>query len=123
LGMVKVTQNATTDTPAALGFAMPAEWERHEATWLAWPHNPTDWPGKLEAVRWVYGEIVRRLALGERVRLLVNHKTDERLARRILACAGADLAASSSSVIQPIAAGRATPVRSSCGAEEGARPP
>jgi len=88
--MVKVTQNATTDMPAALGFAMPAEWERHEATWLAWPHNPTDWPGKLEAVRWVYGEMVRKLVPGERVRLLVNHKTDEQLARRILACAGAD---------------------------------
>jgi len=89
--MDKVTQNATTATPAALGFGMPAEWERHEATWLAWPHNSADWPGKLEAVRWVYGEMVRKLTPGERVRLLVNHKTDEQLARRLLAGAGADL--------------------------------
>jgi hypothetical protein len=31
--------------PAALGYRMPAEWEPHEATWLAWPHERTDWPG------------------------------------------------------------------------------
>ena len=59
-------------TPAALGFSMPAEWEKHEATWLGWPHNPTDWPGKLEPVQWVYGEIVRKIAPGEIVRILVN---------------------------------------------------
>src|SRR5262245_31353171 len=42
-------------TPAALGFSMPAEWEKHEATWLGWPHHATDWPGKLDTIRWVYG--------------------------------------------------------------------
>ena len=51
-------------TPAALGFTMPAEWEKHEATWLGWPHNPTDWPGKLEPIQWVYGEIVRKICAG-----------------------------------------------------------
>ena len=30
-------------SPAAQGFRMPAEWEPHRATWLVWPHNPTDW--------------------------------------------------------------------------------
>src|SRR5437588_11668910 len=38
-------------SPASLGFFMPAEWERHEATWLGWPHNPTDWPDKLDTIR------------------------------------------------------------------------
>ena len=85
------TPSASTPTPAALGFAMPAEWEKHAATWLAWPHNQTDWPGKLDAVRWVYGEIVRKIAPGEMVRLLVNHKADEQLARRTLSRAGADV--------------------------------
>jgi agmatine deiminase len=51
------------NTPSAMGFSMPAEWELHEATWLAWPHNPTDWPGKLDAICWVYGEIVHRSAV------------------------------------------------------------
>src|SRR5512147_2353552 len=81
----------TSVTPAALGFSMPAEWEPHEATWLAWPHNPVDWPDKVGTVRWVYGEIVRKIAPGERVRILVGHKTEEKLARSYLARAGADL--------------------------------
>src|SRR5262245_38896932 len=45
----------TTATPASLGYSMPAEWAPHEATWLGWPHNPTDWPDKLDTIRWVYG--------------------------------------------------------------------
>jgi agmatine deiminase len=70
---------------------MPAEWERHEATWLGWPHNDTDWPGKLDAIRWVYGEMVRKIAPGEIVRLLVQNRTEEKLARSYLTRAGADL--------------------------------
>ena len=51
-------------------WRMPAEWERHDATWIAWPHHEADWPGKLEAVQWVYAEIVRVLANHERVEIL-----------------------------------------------------
>ena len=80
----------TGETPAALGFTMPAEWEKHEATWLAWPHNPTDWPGKLDTIRWVYGEIVRKIAPGETIRMLVDSPAAEKLARSRLTCAGAD---------------------------------
>ena len=78
-------------TPTELGFSIPAEWERHEATWLGWPHHPTDWPGKLDTIRWVYGEIVRKIAPGEKVRILVGSAAEERLARRRLASAGAGL--------------------------------
>jgi len=78
-------------TPMALGFRMPAEWEPHEATWIAWPHNRTDWPGKLVTIHWVYGEIVRKITPGEIVRILVNSKTHELGARRILTRVGADL--------------------------------
>ncbi len=82
-------------SPAAAGFRMPAEWERHAATWLAWPHERTDWPapGKLEAVRWVYVEIIRYLVRGERVRLLVNDGSAERQARRMLDRSGVDTSA------------------------------
>ena len=80
------------NTPRELGFSMPAEWKKHEATWLAWPHNPTDWPDKLDTIRWVYGEIVRRIASAERVRMLVNSRRDATLARGYLRRAGADLA-------------------------------
>jgi agmatine deiminase len=69
---------------------MPAEWERHEATWLAWPHNRDDWPGKLSTIPWVYGEIVRKLCLGETIRIIVNSKAHESSARRILKKVGVD---------------------------------
>ncbi|MBI4026626.1 MAG: agmatine deiminase family protein [Verrucomicrobia bacterium] len=78
-------------TPAAIGCRMPAEWERHEATWLAWPHNPNDWPDKLDTIRWVYGEMVRKIGAGEIVRLLVNNRVEEQHARGCLHRAGADL--------------------------------
>ena len=81
---------STAPTPAQLGFSMPAEWERHEATWLGWPHHATDWPYKLDTTRWVYAEIVRKIAPGETVRMLVRSANEERLARRYLTRAGAD---------------------------------
>jgi len=71
---------------------MPAEWEPHDATWIGWPHNRSDWPGKLAPIQWVYGEIVRRLAPGEIVRILVNSVKHEQSARRILENVGVDLA-------------------------------
>ncbi len=78
-------------TPAALGFSMPAEWEKHEATWLAWPHHRPDWPGKIVPIHWVYGEIVRKICPGEIVRILVQSAEHEALARRVLEKARADL--------------------------------
>ena len=83
--------NQRKQTPAALGYTMPAEWEPHEATWLGWPHNPTDWPDKLDTIRWVYGEMVRKIAQSEQVRILVENRTEERLARRYLERSGSDL--------------------------------
>jgi len=74
-----------------MGYRMPAEWERHEATWLGWPHNTTDWPGKLDTIRWVYGEIVRKIAPGEIVRILVNHASEAKLASGYLKRAGVPL--------------------------------
>jgi agmatine deiminase len=82
--------DSTATTPAALGFSMPAEWEPHEATWLAWPHNPTDWPDKLDTIRWVYTEIVRKIAVGEIVYMLVNSAAAQKEARHYIARAGAD---------------------------------
>jgi agmatine deiminase len=70
---------------------MPAEWEPHEATWLAWPHNPEDWPGKFQPIPWLYAEIVRLLAAQERVHLLVEDAKAERRVESILRRAGANL--------------------------------
>ena len=79
-------------SPAALGFRMPAEWEPHHATWIGWPHNASDWPGKFAPIPWVYGEIVRKLVPGEVVRILVNSAAHERQARRVLERVGVDQA-------------------------------
>ncbi len=57
---------------------MPAEWEPHEATWIAWPHNRDDWPGRFAPIPWVYGEIVRKLSRVEKVRILVDDRALER---------------------------------------------
>ena len=78
-------------TPYELGYRMPAEWEPHEATWLAWPHNREDWPGKFGPIPWLYAEIVRLLADREHVHLLVQDQSEEKRARGILQRAGANL--------------------------------
>jgi agmatine deiminase len=68
---------------------MPAEWEPHAATWLAWPHYHGDWPGKFEPIPWVYTEIIRNLSRHERVELIVNNASAERQARKLLERANA----------------------------------
>jgi agmatine deiminase len=70
---------------------MPAEWEPHAATWIGWPHNVTDWPGKFPPIPLVYGEIVRALARGEVVRTLVNSAAHQAQASRVLKKVGVDL--------------------------------
>ena len=70
---------------------MPAEWEPHAATWVGWPHNKSDWPGKFAPIPWVYGEIVQKLALGETVRILVNSAEHQAQARGVLTKCGVDL--------------------------------
>ena len=75
-----------------LGWRMPAEWEAHAATWIAWPHHRDDWPGKFAAIPWVYTEIVRQLHRSEPVRILVNDAAACRQAAGRLEKAGVDLA-------------------------------
>ena len=76
----------------SIHYRMPAEWEPHKATWLNWPHNPTDWPGKMLAVQKVYAKLVRKLAAVEEVCILVNSGKHEARARKYLEQAQANLA-------------------------------
>ena len=85
-------RRAEGQTPATLGFRMPAEWERHAATWLAWPHNARDWPGKFGAIPWAFAEIARAVARSERVRVIVKDAAHQAAAQRALGNAGAPLA-------------------------------
>jgi agmatine deiminase len=80
------TSNAKTE------YRMPAEWAPHAATWIAWPHNPEDWPGKFQPIPWVYCEIVRHLSQVEDVHILVNDEAAESRAIGMLRRQGANLA-------------------------------
>jgi len=77
---------------SAARYRMPAEWEPHAATWIAWPHNPEDWPNKFQPIPWVYAEIVRHLSRVEDVHILVNDLAAERRVTAILQRGGANLA-------------------------------
>jgi agmatine deiminase len=90
-GDEKDARIAQRKLPRESSFHMPAEWEPHEATWLGWPHNRTDWPAKFATIPWVYGEIVRKLSPGEIVRIIVNSPAVEARARRVLSRANVDL--------------------------------
>ncbi|MEP6834140.1 MAG: agmatine deiminase family protein [Gemmatimonas sp.] len=71
-------------TPKPPKLRMPAEWERHDATWIGWPFHEPDWPGKFAPIPWVYAEIVRALAVHERVEILCQDETVRENARRCL---------------------------------------
>ncbi len=74
-------------------FRMPAEWEPHAGTWLAWPHERSDWPGKFAPIPWLYGEIVRRLARVERVFILIEDAEEKQRILGILKKCHVNLAA------------------------------
>jgi agmatine deiminase len=77
-------------TSSAMGYRMPAEWEKHEATWIGWPHNKTDWPGKFAPIPWVFGEMVRKISQEEIVRIIAVPQFQHQ-AQRVLKRIGADL--------------------------------
>jgi agmatine deiminase len=83
--------STTYRTPNELGYRLPAEWEKHEATWLGWPHNKNDWPGKFSPIQWVYAEITRRIAASEKVRIIIESKSHERRARGVMKSANVNM--------------------------------
>ena len=66
----------------------PAEWERHAATWIAWPHHEPDWPGKFAPIPWVYAEIVRALAAHEKVEVICHNDAVREAARHCISAHG-----------------------------------
>ena len=70
------------NTPAALGFRMPAEWHPHAATWLTWPKDPETWPGRVSQVEEIYIEMISALTPHETVNLLVDDEETEQAVRR-----------------------------------------
>ena len=104
---------------------MPAEWEKHEATWLGWPHELTDWPGKFAPIPWAFAEMVRLLSQVERVFLLVEDGAAEKRARAILKKAGAKTGVGgifSRADGSRMDAGFGADLREECGGRSGVQP-
>ena len=59
-------------------YRMPAEWERQKSTWIAWPHNKADWPGKFNQIPWVFAEIITTLSKFQSVNILVKNKSEKK---------------------------------------------
>ncbi len=73
------------------GFIMPAEWEKHDAIWLAWPYDPTTFPDRVERVETTYVQIIKEIHTGEHVNLFVTGESMKKHATRLLKGAGVDL--------------------------------
>lgn len=78
-------------TPKELGYYFPAEFEKHEATWLSWPHKEASWPGKINSIFPAYSKFVKELTKGEIVRINVNDEAMETFAVSHLQKAEVDL--------------------------------
>lgn len=88
---MKKSINQSAIQSISKAFRLPAEFEKHEATWIGWPFNKSDWPGKFSPIPWVYGEIVRYLSIGEKVRILVQDEKEKQKAIRVLKSVHTDL--------------------------------
>ena len=75
----------------AVRYRLPAEWEPHEATWLVWPQNVSDWPGKFSGIERVYREIVSHLSESEKVRIIVDPGGTQKRAEGFLRGESTDL--------------------------------
>jgi agmatine deiminase len=81
----------TSKTPRELGYFFPAEFAKHDATWLSWPHKEASWPGKIKTIYPVYAQFIKRLAEGEQVNINVLDNVMKQDALRYLTEANADL--------------------------------
>jgi len=86
----ETSSSSAAATPAAQGYRWPAEWERHRATWLSWPHNPETWPTCLPAVQATFGRMVAALQPLETVEIGVADAAMEEVARTAIRVAGGD---------------------------------
>src|ERR1700752_4391033 len=77
-------KSQNSPTPDTLNYRMPAEWAPHEGTFLSWPHELSDWPGKFAPIPWAFAEIIRHLARAERVFLLVETSAEQARVKSIL---------------------------------------
>src|SRR4030042_5613465 len=71
-------------------YILPAEWKKHKATWLGWPHNEKDWPGKFSPIKWVFAEMIRKISEGEIVKIIIESENHIDKAKQVLVSAGVE---------------------------------
>jgi agmatine deiminase len=86
-----LSSRVLSETPKSLGFSMPAEWEMHDATWLAWPHDPVTFPKRVKKVEEAYLKMIRALHKNEIVNLFVTNLKMKTRVTRLLEQEGIDL--------------------------------
>src|ERR1700710_627303 len=84
-----MSQSSNQNLPK--GFPFPAEWAKHSATWLSWPHKEASWPGKIHSIYPYYSQFVKELTRGEKVCINAGDETMRAFATRNLAEAGVDM--------------------------------
>lgn len=89
--MLKLKNKVFMKTPKELGFYFPAEWEKHTATWLSWPHKEASWPGKIDRIFPIYAEFIRYVSIGEKVHINVTDEKMEVFAKSHLQQVGVNL--------------------------------
>jgi agmatine deiminase len=88
--LTNLYQDITQKYPKDLGYFFPAEWAKHSATWLSWPHKEASWPGKIESIYPVYCTFIKEVAKGEVVNINVNDEAMKKKAEACLQAVGAD---------------------------------
>jgi agmatine deiminase len=78
-------------TPKKLGYHFPAEWEKHNSTWLSYPHNEVSWPGKIHTIFPYYHEFIKEIAKGELVNINVLEESMHLKVHHELEQAGVDM--------------------------------
>src|SRR6478735_10538549 len=77
--------------PKDLGYTFPAEWHKHVATWLSWPHKEASWPGKIDSIYPIYSQFIKAVSEGELVKINVSDEAMQDFALQHLSNAGVDL--------------------------------
>ncbi len=82
---------SSTPTPKSLGYYFPAEFAKHDAMWLSWPHKEASWPGKLDSIFPSYVQFIKVVSLTERVCINVVDANMQAFATNLIQAAGVDM--------------------------------
>ena len=82
---------SSTPTPKSLGYYFPAEFAKHDAMWLSWPHKEASWPGKLDSIFPSYVQFIKIVSLTERVCINVVDEVMQQFATKLIVAAGVNM--------------------------------